>query len=265
MPRLDFPAYLQHLRDESLRFREVLTGCDPTTRVPGCPEWDAADLVWHLGEVQWFWARTIRTRPEAADEETPGPARPDTYDGLLAFFDESSADLVAQLQAADPAEQAWSWAPEQTVGFSYRRQAHEALIHRLDAEQTAGEVTPLDAALSADGVAELFDVMYGGTPPWGRFDPLPHYVRFDLTDTGDALWVQPGRFTGTDPDDGVSHDVGDIRLVGDPGVEAAAVVSGSAAAVNTWLWKRGDDSEIHVSGNREIYAHFRDAVSDPLN
>ena len=163
--------YLQHLRTESRRFREVLATCDPAARVPGCPDWDAADLLWHLAGVQWFWAQTVRTRPAPASEEAPRPERPETYDGLLAAFDEYSASLVSELERADPTDEAWTWSTEQTVGFTFRRQAHEAMVHRLDAEQAAGEVTPFDPALAADGVLECLDVMFGGAPPWGGGAP----------------------------------------------------------------------------------------------
>jgi len=47
MTRLEFPASLDHIRTESTRFRSVLADCDPAARVPACPDWDAADLVWH--------------------------------------------------------------------------------------------------------------------------------------------------------------------------------------------------------------------------
>lgn len=77
--------------------------------------------------------------------------------------------------------------------------------------------------------------------------------------------MQIGTFVGTEPDSGVNRDCKDLALVEEPGVEADAVVTGPAAALNTWLWKRGDDAEIQVSGNREVYDHFREAVSDPLN
>ena len=155
MEPLPFPTYLDHIRTESARFREVLADCDPTARVPACPDWDAADLLWHLAGVQAFWAdvdpdpaggRRRGLRGEAA-------ARPETYDGLLAAFDEHSAALVDALAAADPADEAWHWSDDHTVGASFSRQAHEALIHRLDAEETAGTFTPLDPALAADGVA----------------------------------------------------------------------------------------------------------------
>lgn len=265
MTTLSHADYLDHLRRESRRFRDVLADCDPAARVPSCPDWDAADLLWHLAEVQWFWGTTIRTRPAAAREEDPGPERPESYPDLLAAYDEFSAELVAQLERADPAEPAWSWSDEQTVGFTFRRQAHEALIHRLDAELTAGAVTPLDPALAADGVLECLDVMFGGCPPWGEFHPLPHHVRVDCADTGDRVWVQVGRFVGTDPKDGTSYDDDDIQVVAVPGVGPDAVVEGAAAALDAWLWHRGDDAEIAIHGDRQIYDHFREAVNHPIN
>src|SRR5512133_2637565 len=137
MSRLDAATYLDHLRRESGRFREVLAACGPEVRVPSCPGWDTSDLLFHLARVQGFWATIVRTRPAPVDREAPEPARPSSYDGLLAFFDESHAALVAELERADPADEAWTWSTEQTVGFTIRRQAHEALIHRLDAELAA--------------------------------------------------------------------------------------------------------------------------------
>ncbi|WP_193609959.1 maleylpyruvate isomerase family mycothiol-dependent enzyme [Nocardioides lijunqiniae] len=266
MTRLEFPEYLEHLRRDSARFRDVLAGCDPAARVPACPDWDASDLLWHLAGVQRFWAGRIRARPAAPTDAdfAEQPARPTSYDALLTYFDEHSADLVAQLAATDPAEPAWSWAPEQTVGFTFRRQAHEALIHRLDAEQAAGQVTALHPALAADGVAELLDVMYGGeAPAWGRTDLGDALVRVEMTDVGESLFVRPGTFHGTDPESGKVHDGPHLMLV-EPG-EAAALVRGRAADLDAWLWKRRGADGIEVSGDRAAYDAMVAAVSEPLD
>lgn len=263
MARLEFPDYLRHIDGESARFRAVLTDCDPEARVPGCPDWTAADLLAHHGGVLDFWATIIEQRPVGPDDlEEPSP--PTSYDDRLAFHEANAARLVAALAAADPDEAAWSWSAEQTVGFTFRRQAHEALMHRLDAEQTAGKVTPLDPALAADGVDECLDVMFGGAPPWGEFAPLPHFVRVDITDRDESTWVQIGRFTGTDPE-GEHHDLEDIRVVPVPDAEADAVVAGTGPALNAWLWHRGDDSDVRVTGDRDVYDRFRLAVNHPIN
>lgn len=266
MTRLEPAAYLHHLRDESARFRRVLAGCDPTAQVPGCPEWTAADLLWHLGgEVQAFWAWIVEHRPQGPDDFAE-PERPESYGDLLAAFDRHHAALVAALEPAAPTDPAWTWSQEQTVGFTLRRQAHEALIHRIDAEQAAAApVTEPDPRLSVDGIDETLAVMFGGCPPWGTFAPLPHHVRVHLPDAGASIWVQLGRFTGIDPDGGKSYDDDDLQVVDDPGLEPGATVTGPAAAVNRWLWQRGDDAQIEVAGDRDLSDRFRAIVSQPLN
>ena len=78
--------YLAHIRDESARFREVLTVADPAARVPGCPDWDADDLLWHLTTVQQFWATMVIDRPSGPDDYEE-PTRPDLRDDLFSAFD----------------------------------------------------------------------------------------------------------------------------------------------------------------------------------
>jgi len=262
MPRLDHQTYLQHIRTESQRFRDVLADCDPRASVPSCPEWNADDLLWHLGEVQNLWTWVVTNRPKGPDNHDQ-PERPGDHAGLLSFYDAQYAALVDALAAAEPTDEAWTWSQDHTVAFIARRQAHEALIHRRDAELTTGSLTAFPAELAADGVDEVLDVMYGGCPPWGEFSPLPHYVRLDLTDTGDRVWVQLGRFHGTDPDD-IEHEEEDIHVVADPGVDPDAVISGTAEVLDARLWRRADGAETHLAGSLEIVDRFRKVVHQPI-
>jgi uncharacterized protein (TIGR03083 family) len=266
MTRLSPPDYLAHIRQDSLRFRDVLAETDPAAHVPSCPDWRAADLLWHLGEVQHWWTAMIENRPSSPDDMGyADPQRPQEYADLLAFADSGSASLAAALEKADPDEEAWTWSQDHTVAFILRRQAHEALIHRRDAELAARAVSPFDPALATDGVAEALDVMFGGLPPWGRWTPIDHYVRVDCTDTGTSIWVQLGVFSGTEPDGTEHPGEDDIHVVKDPGVEPDAVVSGRAEDVDTWLWRRSDDSGVRVTGDRAIYERFRVCVNHPIN
>jgi len=262
MTRLAFDDYLRHLRTESARFREVLAGCDPASACPTCPAWDAGDLLWHLTTVHDFWTHVVTHRP-AGPEDHVEPERPRAYDDLLAAFDAASAGLAAALEAADPADPAWTWAEEQTVGFTFRRQALEALVHRLDAEVCAGVTSEIDALLAADGVDEVLDVMYGGTPPWGTFSPLEHYLRVDLIDVDQEVWVQFGHFDGTSPE-GVDYHEDDISVVSDPGVEPDAVVSGTAGVLLARLWRRGSGDDIHLAGDMRLVDRFRSAIHHPI-
>lgn len=259
-------TYASHVRSESARFREALAGCDPEARVPSCAEWNAADLLWHLATVQRWWAEVLAVRP--ARPEEVDPPRPETYDGLLAAYDEWSAQLADVLETADPAEEAWSWSDDRTVAFIVRRQAHEALVHRVDAELAAGLTPEVDPVLAADGVHEVLAVMYGGCPPWGSWEPGEALMRVDCTDTGDEFWLRFGTFSGTDPDSGTSYAAEeDFHVVEPPGddVEPDVVIDGPAAALDLWLWSRGDDAEISVAGDEATYARFRAVVGSPIN
>jgi uncharacterized protein (TIGR03083 family) len=274
MPRLEYPAYLDHIRQESARFRAVLADCDPAARVPSCPDWDAADLLWHLAGVQLFWAKILRHRPHSPDDpeiaDEPEARRPESYAELLDAFDDYSHALVTELERADPEAEAWHWSGDNRVGTTHRRQAHEALIHRVDAELAAGvPVTPLDAALADDGVAEVLGVMYGGAPPWGTFTPTGETVAVRMTDTGTDLLVALGKFSGTDPDDGKTYeDEDDLNLV-DSGADPAASIAGTAADLDAWLWKRNigwpDDDRIRVEGDRITMEKLEAILGQPIN
>lgn len=261
MTRLSFPDYLSAIRRESARFRDVLADCDPGAPVPSCPEWNAADLLWHLTTVQHWWCAMISRRPQTPEEMGyEHPTRPDRHDALLAAYDDARTAFVAAIEVADPAEPAYSWSfdpADHTVGFTYRRQAHEALIHRLDAELAAGTVTPLDPVLAADGVDEVLDLMYGGLPPWGTFEPFPHYLEWRMSDVGATVWTQPGTFSGTAPDGKEITGEPDMHVVPDPGIPADVVITGTAADLDAWLWRRRDDHGITVSGDSDVYDRAR--------
>jgi uncharacterized protein (TIGR03083 family) len=258
--------YLAHLADDSERFAEVLTGLDPTTRVPTCPDWTAADLVWHLGEVQWFWSRVIRHRPvHPRDITEPDPARPGSYEALLLFAEQSAMDLVGALDAAAPSESAWTWSREQTVGFTYRRQAQEALIHRLDAELTAGKRSPMDAALCSDGVDEAIRIMFGGSPTDGEISADPAAtVRFTASDTGRQWFVTLGRVRGER--DGKPYEkAAFIPAEEDPGEQAAADITASAEDLDCWLWGRPSRHRVDHHGDHDVLARVAAIVHEGID
>jgi uncharacterized protein (TIGR03083 family) len=257
--------YLGHLRADSTRFLDVLGDADPTRRVPSCPDWDAADLLWHLGEVQWFWGSIVEGRLQSPEGLEP-PPRPAGHDALAAFFAEQSARLHDVLAAAEPEEPVYMWAADKTVGYIRRRQAHEALIHRLDAELVTGEVTPLDRHLAADGVLEALDIMRGGCPPWGSFTPSQDHVAVRITDTGGEVPVVLGRFSGTDPDSGTSYDEDDLSVASaDPAATPRLVVSGTADDLDAWLWARRDASAISFEGDQGVAERLQAVLRQPID
>lgn len=246
--------YLAHLDRESRRFADVLTGVDPAVPVPTCPDFTAADLLWHLTEVQWFWgsiaAGRITDNGAAEAVEDDKPPRPADQSELLALFGTARERLASAVTDGPDDTPLWSWADEQTLRFTRRRQSHEALIHRVDAELTAGmPITALDARLAADGVDEVLTVMWGGLPEWASFSSTGKVLALETTDTGDAWPVELGRMVGTSPRSGRSYDEPATRLAEAGSGERHALVRGTAAELDLWLWNRGN-SGVESSGDQ---------------
>jgi uncharacterized protein (TIGR03083 family) len=263
MPWVDASLdYLAHLGRESARFAEAIATVPPAAPVPPCPEWTADDLLWHLGWVQWWWAAIVRDGLTGPDARLLVPERPPGRPGLLEFCQRASRDLRQALGTKSPDAPAWTWSDDHTVGFIRRKQAHEALIHRVDAEVTAGSRTPMDPRLSADGVDEVLRVMYSGVPDWGSFAAdESKTLRLRATDTGDSWLITLGRFTGTDPE-GTSYDEPDFSVAdGDPGAPASALIGGTAADLDCWLWHRPPAGAIDQSGDSGVLAEFTTAIA----
>lgn len=258
--------YLDHLRTESARFLTLLRDADPRAPVPSCPDWTADDLLWHLAEVQWFWASVVRDAVTDPSAVVP-PDRPADRAALVGFFEQASAGLQETLAATDPAAPRWTWSTEQTAGFTRRRQAHEALIHRVDAELATGAPrAPLDPALAADGVDEVLRVIRGGCPPWGRQDADPEAtVRLVAADRGRSWLVSLARFTGTDPE-GVSYDEDDLLVHDeDDDRRAALTVRGGAADLDCWLWRRPALGSVELTGDEEVGARLTAVLDQAIS
>ena len=257
--------YLAHLRADSARFAAVLRDAPVDGQVPSCPGWQADDLLWHLAEVQWFWGTVVGEAVPDPDR-LQHPDRPGDRAGLLAFFGEATAQLQEALAGVDPAEPRWTWHDsDRTAGFIRRRQAHEALIHRVDAELTADVArAPLDPALATDGVDEALRVMLGGAPSWGRLElDRDATLRVSTTDTGRSWIVTLGRFSGTSPDSGTTYT--DEPLVdttdADASTPTAATVTGPAADLDCWLWGRPAIEQLDRGGDEQVLARFQEVVS----
>jgi uncharacterized protein (TIGR03083 family) len=252
----------RHLRSDSQRFREVMGSLAPDAPVPGCPGWDAAELLWHVTEVQMFWGLVVEhglSDPEVAEGMKTG--RPDSYGDLLATFDSESARLLRALQAKADDVPAWTWSDDGTVGFVRRRQAHEALIHRVDAEQAAGVAPDLVPELAADGVDELLTVFVGGIPGWAAFEPDGSRLQVDATDARRSWRLAFGRMRGTSPASGTDYDLPAVEVVSDVAAPDT-LIAGTAADLDLWLWGRGTIEPLIVTGDPDLASRLRALVAE---
>jgi len=249
--------YLGHLASSSARFVDVLAHAPAEARVPTCPDWDADDLLWHLGQVQWFWAAIVGRglTAEADVEALDRPPRPGTRVELCRHFHRASGELQQTLRDTSPDTSAWTWSHEQTVGFILRRQAHEALIHRLDAELTTGDRGRMVAELSTDGVDEALGFLGSGIASPGPLPPeRANTVQVRTSDTDRAWLVTLSHPSGTQHD-ARAHDERHVPVVVSPvvtldaGQSAAATMSGTAADLDCLLWHRPTTDKIERAGD----------------
>jgi len=182
--------FLAAIRRDSTRFYEIADTADPTRRVPSCPAWDIADLVFHLAEVHWFWATDIEMRATDPDAvEQAKPERPPSYSDVIEWGRAQADRLVEELSATPDDVAVWTWAlrdEDHNVGFIRRHQVQEAAVHRWDLEQAAtGDPQPIDGVSASDSIDEMLAI----TLPWGvRADkPLAGTVHLHCTDV-DGEW-----------------------------------------------------------------------------
>ena len=256
--------FLDHLAADSARFREVLATAPAEDRVPTCPDWGTDDLLWHLAEVQWFWGeiaeRGLTDPAELDDLNASREERPADRAALLDFYDRSSERLHRVLSGLPPETPLWMWADDKSAGYIRRRQAHEAMIHRLDAELTTGQRTALDCRLAADGVDEALRIMRGHEPdPDLTHVPTSPPVTIVTVDAMHSWTVTPVRITGTW--NGEEIDVQRFLVADGPDDAAVAEICGSAADLDCWLWNRPADGEITRDGDAAALAAV-DAVLD---
>lgn len=202
--------YLEAIRRESDLFYAVADDADPTLGVPGCPGWDIADLVRHLGEVHWFWGTDIELRASAPDVvEADKPTPPDDYREAVAWGRAQADRMIDILDRTDDATEVWTWSPpHQTVGFIRRHQVQEAAVHRWDMQSAATTATPdpIDPEAASDAIDEVLAV----TLPWSvdRDRPLPASIHLHCTDVDGEWFIHPdGRIEPI-------HAKGDVALRG---------------------------------------------------
>ena len=208
---MDAELHLSTLQRANARFADAAAAAllehGWRAQVPGCPDWDLADLVWHLSEVQDFWAWVVGTRAQDPSAYQEPARRPD--EELLGYLAGRSAGLETVLAGADPAEPVWTWGQRNDVGFVLRIQAMEATVHAFDAEDVLGDVRPLPADVGLAGIDAWLELQVPAALPQGP-PPEAHPVVLHAVDADTERTLFPG--TKPFPIATLTGNAGDLLL-----------------------------------------------------
>jgi uncharacterized protein (TIGR03083 family) len=234
---METSEFIAALDRDSVAFVDACEVAGLATAVPSCPDWTVADLLWHLTEVHDFWRTVVAEKlsDPSGYEQPPRPAD----EGLAELYRTGRVELLKTLGEADPSASSWTWSNDKTAGFVIRRMTQETAVHRWDAEEAAGTVQPIEAALASDGIDEflqhfLGDVTKGAAPVGGS-------VHLHCGDV-DGEWLVRESADGLD----VTREH----------AKADCAIRGSASDILLAMWRRIPLSTCDVVGDADVAARF---------
>ncbi len=249
---MEIDEHIGVLEVEGRRFVGAATSAGFTAPVPTCPDWTVRDLTVHQGSVHRWAAKVVADRLQSGADAPIGEfiaSAPDDAE-LAEWFAEGHATLLDALRGGSPDDDFWRFmrnAPS-SLAFWARRQAHETSIHRVDADLSGPDGSPVfEPGFAADGVDELLL----GFAPRKKLAISPACTLLLVATDADRQWFTTlgdgvvARTEGIDPD------------------AAEASVSGPADAIYRFVWNRLDESspELAVLGDAAVLDTWRSVMA----
>ena len=240
---MDASAWLDHLNADGDALAAAIDGADLSASVPACPDWSLADLVGHVGTVHVWVSACLVSDPDARPPRFNELPAPPADDQLHDWYVDVHRRMTDALAAAPLDRPVPSWAGRQTVGWWLRRQAHETVVHRWDAESAVTTPRPFASELGIDGVDEFIEVVL---PALGaRAGGDGGTIHLHATDGADGAgeWLLTLTPDGVEATNG--HAKGDVA------------VRGTASDLDLLLWGRRSLDDLEVFGDAELFSSWR--------
>jgi len=234
---LDLSTYIEHVGAQGERFA-LLAENAMDRSIPGCPKWNGADLVFHLGMVhRMFDDVLIRSVTESSDLQRS--ERPDDST-LLAWYREGLSQLVTTMDKTPRSRPAWSFLGPRTAEWVVRRMAHETAVHATDIAAATGGASEINLDLASDGIDEFLSNFFVRA----REDApeLGGSVHLHCTDV-DGEWMVTPLADGS-MNIAWGHGKGDCAL------------RGTANDVLMTLWRRQPLSSLEIFGDETLATRF---------
>jgi uncharacterized protein (TIGR03083 family) len=237
MPELDL------LTTTAADGRDLLAAAeaDWSRPIPHCPDWDAAELVGHMGGILAWMAQIVITgeRVSRRDRETAPADRGELADWYAAHLDRT----LHILTTTDQESPTWTFSSrgDHRVGWWRRRLAVELAIHRWDAQHAAaldGGPQPLDSNIASAGIEEFLTEFLPGLLAGYGAEGLSGTLHLHATDGPSEWWIDL-----------------DTRAdaVAVPGhAKADTAIRGTRSDLLLWITNRDPSDPLEVVGRPEI-------------
>lgn len=239
--------HLAAWRREAARFADLLDEADLHRPVPACPDWDVADLGYHVGWVLDRLGQMVRERMTTKDQ-VRGIAsieRPAEDERIPGWFRERVAAVDPMLADLEPGEPVWNFTRAPDVGaFFPRRLHHELVVHTHDLAEALGRRHPIEPDEALDGVDELLTVLSSAGRRWDGDAAAVLQVEEDTSGRQWRLRLDPGERAVAD----TSTDPADVTLRGD------------APTLLLVLWRRRPLDTVTMTGDGELAAEILAAI-----
>jgi len=232
-----------YVRWLELENQALIDACrqDIAALIPTCPGWTVLDLVSHHATFQRWITEIITARQ--LEPRAPAPSSPPDGADPIDWYRSIGRDLIHVLRITDPDTNVWGVTNQQTVGAWARRQASETAVHRWDAQNAVGRVTPIEHA--DDYILEMFDHL------------LPHLIAHfgALAPTGTIRLT-----SAIEQRSWTADSTADDRII-TTGTDTTADVtlSGTASDLFLALWSRPNAA--HITGDETVLEQWSRAIT----
>lgn len=234
---LDLSTYIEHVQSQGERLASLAEHAMDRP-IPGCPRWNGADLVFHVGWVHRMFDDVL-TRSVTETSDLQRAERPDDA-MLLTWYREGLSQLVSTMDKTPRSRPAWSFLGPRTAEWVVRRMAHETAVHAADMAAASGGSANIDLELASDGIDEFLSNYFirarDDAPELGGS------VHLHCTDV-DGEWMVTPLADGT-MSITWGHGKGDCAL------------RGTANDLLMAVWRRQPISSLEVFGDEALAVRF---------
>ena len=244
---MELNELINHFKQECQQFATL---CAPVLdhAVPSCPGWTVQDLIEHLGTVHRRAAFRVGSDVDPTGYELNLPTESSE---ILTWFNEGWQNLY-QIFTTHPADyKAWNWSgKDQTLEWMIRRQAHEAAIHRFDADLAHMGIPSVNAIKSLPAES----IPFGFTPPFAK-DGIDERLEVTIASRRNLVGSLPGslHLHATDIDAEWTVRLTDGVMTIDRGHQKAdAAIKATASELYLWSWGRLPADILLCVGDLEV-------------